>query len=419
MGYPLSMFLDKLIELKKELAQFNRSEVIFILCSMLCGFFICADYSLVRPISNAIFITAYGAKAFPYAWLALAPFSLLIITVYNRLLPKFSCSKLLSCIIAVIVIGNLSAVFLLKRGGSFPFIYYIWKDVYVLLLFQQLWAMIHATVSLKRAHFLYGILFAAGALGGVFGSLIPGFFALKMGSETLLIFSAPILFTLLLLYTYALKHSRIDSRLPPTESRGVQQGLKQIAGSRVLLFILLIVIFMQTASTLLDFQFNTSLQAAISMKDLRTEYTGRVMSLVNIISFSIQLGGGFLLLTLLGLKRAHLIIPMILLSNAILSMFFPLFSIVTLSFITIKAFDFSLFTIVKEMLYIPLKTEEKFHAKSVIDVFAYRSAKAIAAIMILFTPFLSGILLFIFVIWIAAGRYFFTYDQNFSYYTKK
>ena len=413
------MFLEKLIAFKKELAQFSRSEAIFFFCSMLCGFFICADYALVRPVSNAVFITAYGAKMFPYAWLAMAPFSLLVITVYNRLLPKFTCSKLLSCMIAVIIVINFSAVFLLKQEGSFPFIFYIWKDIYVLLLFQQLWAMIHATVSLKRAQFLYGVLFAAGALGGVFGSLIPGFFALKMGSETLLIFSAPILLALLLLYTYALKHSRIDSRLPPTESRGVQEGLKQIAGSRVLLFILLIVIFMQTASSLIDFQFNTSLQAAISMKDLRTEYTGRVMSLVNTISFLIQLGGGFLLLAFLGIKRAHLLIPMILLSNAILALFFPVFSIVTLSFITIKAFDFSLFGIVKEMLYIPLKTEEKFHAKSVIDVFVYRSAKALAALVILLTPFLTGILLFIFVIWIAASRYFFTYDQNFSYYADK
>lgn len=413
------MFLDKLIEFKKELAQFSRSEVIFIFCSMLCGFFICADYSLVRPVSNAVFITAYGAKAFPYAWLAMIPCSLFVITVYNRLLPKVSCSTLLRCIVALILAGNLSAVFLLKQGGSFPFIFYIWKDLYVLLLFQQLWAMIHATVSLKRAQFLYGLLFATGALGGIFGSLIPGFFALKMGSESLLVFSAPILLALLLIYSFALKHSRIDSRLPPTQNGGIHEGIKQIAGSRVLLFILLIVVFMQTASTLIDFQFNSSLQAAISMKDMRTEYTGRVMSLVNTISFLIQLGGGFLLLAFLGIKRAHLLIPMVLLTNAILSLFFPLLSIVTLSFITIKAFDFSLFGIVKEMLYIPLKTEEKFHAKSVIDVFVYRSAKALAALMILLTPYLSIVLLFIFIVWIAASRYFFTYDQNFSYYADK
>ena len=413
------MFSEKLSAFKKEFAGFSRKEVIFILCCMVCGFCICADYSLIRPVINAIFITEYGAKAFPYAWLALAPFSLIIISFYNRLLPKFSCVKLLSFIVAVIIVGNLSAVFLLKKGMGFPFVYYIWKDVYVLLLFQQLWAMIHATISLKRAQFLYGLMFAAGALGGVCGSLIPGFFAMRMGSESLLMFSAPILVFLVLFYNVALKNSGLDSHMPPTERRGVQEGLKQIARSRILLFIMLIVILMQMASALLDFQFNTALQEAITMKDLRTEYMGRVMSLVNTLSFLIQLGGGFILLAFLGLKRAHLLIPLILLTNAVVSLFFPIFSIMTLSFITIKAFDFSLFGIVKEMLYIPMKTEEKFHAKSVIDVFAYRAAKALAASVILLTPYLTGILLFIFVIWIAASRYFLSNEEKFSYYGNK
>jgi ATP/ADP translocase len=56
---------------------------------------------------------------------------------------------------------------------------------------------------------------------------------------------------------------------------------------------------------------------------------------------------------------------------------------ISAAFITIKAFDFSLFGVLKEMLYIPLRKEEKFQAKSIIDVFAYRSAKAVAAGFIL------------------------------------
>lgn len=413
------MILEKLRALKKELATFSSAEVVFILCCMVCGFCICADYSLVRPVANALFLTSYGAKSFPYAWMAVAPFSLLIISLYNRLLPKYSCIKLLASIVTVILITNLSAIYLLKRGGGYPFVFYVWKDVYVLLLFQQLWGMIHATVTLKRAQFLYGILYAAGALGGIVGSLIPGFFALKFGSEHLLVFSVPTLGILLLAYHQALKRSGLDPRLPPTQRRGVQEGIKQIARSRILVYILLIVVFMQTASTLLDYQFNTSLQDAISLKDLRTEYTGRVMSIVNTLSFVIQLGGGFVLLAFLGLRRAHVLIPFVLLSNGVIALFFPLFSVMTLSFVTIKAFDFSLFVMVKEMLYIPLKTEEKFHAKSVIDVFAYRSAKALAAGMILLAPHLTPILVFIFVVWIASGRYFLREEKKLSYYSNK
>jgi ATP/ADP translocase len=62
---------------------------------------------------------------------------------------------------------------------------------------------------------------------------------------------------------------------------------------------------------------------------------------------------------------------------------------ISVAFITIKAFDFSLFGVLKEMLYIPLKQEEKFQAKSIIDVFAYRSAKALASCLILVLQWLG------------------------------
>ncbi|OGN64311.1 MAG: hypothetical protein A3G30_06025 [Chlamydiae bacterium RIFCSPLOWO2_12_FULL_49_12] len=407
------MILGKIRLLKKELATFSRRERIFILSSMLCGFCICADYALVRPVSNALFITAYGSSYFAYAWLAMIPCNFLLLELYNRLLPRYSCLYLLGGMLFLIALGNGAAFFLLSKEGPYPFFYYIFKELYVMLLFQQLWAMIHATVSFQRAQYLYGLFFAVGALGGIFGSLIPGFFAFKMGSETLLLFSLPCALLLFFFYRSALTHSGIDPLLPPTKKGGVKEGFKQIASSKLLLFILFIVLFMQTSSSLIDFQFNSYLEKTIFQKDLRTEFTGRVMTLVNTLSFLIQTGGGFLLLSWLGLRRTHLLIPLFLLNNAIAFLFFPLLGMITLSFITIKAFDFSLFSIVKEMLYIPLTTEEKFHAKSIIDLFAYRSSKGIAAALILcfqllypahLGSFVTSCLILLFFFWILSVR---------------
>jgi ATP/ADP translocase len=63
------------------------------------------------------------------------------------------------------------------------------------------------------------------------------------------------------------------------------------------------------------------------------------------------------------------------------------------------------------VLYIPLKPDEKFRAKAVIDVFAYRSSKAIASLLILglqsllgmaFFPLLGGCCIVLFLLWIVA-----------------
>ena len=55
----------------------------------------------------------------------------------------------------------------------------------------------------------------------------------------------------------------------------------------------------------------------------------------------------------------------------------------SLCFGAVKALDYSIFGIIKEQLYIPLGINEKFKAKAIIDVFAYRSSKALASLLIL------------------------------------
>jgi ATP/ADP translocase len=76
----------------------------------------------------------------------------------------------------------------------------------------------------------------------------------------------------------------------------------------------------------------------------------------------------------------------------------------------IKAIDFSLFGIVREMLYIPMKIEEKFRAKAIIDVFAYRTSKALVSLCVLglqifagaeLLPYVSYLTVSILILWIA------------------
>jgi ATP/ADP translocase len=59
----------------------------------------------------------------------------------------------------------------------------------------------------------------------------------------------------------------------------------------------------------------------------------------------------------------------------------------------LKSIDFSLLGVIREMLYVPLKLDEKFRAKAIIDVFAYRSAKAIVSLGTLILQLVAGIYL--------------------------
>lgn len=401
-------------------------EHLFIVTAMLCSFFISMDYAIVRPVSNALFITDYGVSFFPYAWLFSIPLNLLLVGLYNKYLPKLGCLKTyLTLAIAVILINCTCAIWI-QKIPFLSFFLYIWKDAYIMLIFQQVWSLIHVNVSVEKSKYLYGFFFGIGGLGSLLGSLFPSFLAVKIGSESLLYITLPLYVVLSVLYVIMLKQSKQAETFTLEKKQGIEtilHGLKLIAGSRVLVFVSLAVIFMQVISTLVDFQFNTFLEGLVAEKDLRTQYSGRIQTIGQAFTTAMQFLGTYFLVRFFGVKRLHVGIPMILCIISIFCFLFPAFGMITFTFIILKTFDFSLFSIVKEMLYVPLNSDEKFRAKAFIDVFLYRFAKAFASLIILslqallstsLLPILNATIVFIFTIWIAVAMYQLK-ETDFSY----
>lgn len=360
---------------------------LFLLFAILCNFLICAEYATIRPVSNALFLTSYGADFLPYAWLATIPLNFLLIAWYNKYLPKWGCHKTFLVTIGLVILGNLFCALFIKQFSWLPFVFYVWKDVYIMLSFQQLWSVIHSNVVFSKAKYLYGIFYGIGACGALAGSMLSGFFAVALGSETLLFVTLPFYLLLAVFYTYALKSTQdgmqIEEGREKSSLAAFLHSFKLIRSSQLLIFILCIVLCMQLSSTLIDYQFNHFLETHITDKDWRTQYTGRILGIVQIITMALQFVGSFLFIHFFGVKRSHFFIPLVLGASSLAFLAFPTFGFITLCYMSVKSFDFSLFSIVKEMMYIPLKSDEKFRAKAFIDVFAYRSSKAIAAFMIL------------------------------------
>jgi len=375
---------------KEEILQLTRTQRIFIFCAMVCGFCITADYGIVRPVSNSIFMTEHGSDIFPYAWLAIVPLNFLLVELYNRFLSRLGVQRMFITIILCIAVVNTFCAIFMTKIPFLAFFFYVWKEIYIMLLFQQLWSVIHSTIQMGQAKLLYGLVFAFGGIGGIVGSILPGFFAISMGTPNLVFASLPLFTILTFSFTYMLRHSSVSKEETAQKPiRNFWQGVGAIRNSKYLSFILIIVVLMQVATTLIYYQFNAMLESSIPEQDIRTEYSGKVFAIINLMTVIFQVFGSFLFLHFFGLKRSHLLLPLILCFNALGSLVIPSFAMISVAFITIKAFDFSLFGVLKEMLYIPLKQEEKFQAKSIIDVFAYRSSKAIAAALILILQFLG------------------------------
>lgn len=395
------------------LSKINFHEKVFILLGLFCSFLINLEASITKAVSNSLFIHAYGFEFLPYAWLALVPLNFLVVNFYNKFIPRIGIFYMFLCTTVVTGIISVCAAFFIFDFASFPFLLYIWKDLYILLMFQQLWSMLAATISSDQAKYLYGLFWGVGGVGAVTGSFFPGFMATMLGTEKLLLVTLPFYLILLVAYFSALKVRndylakepiKFDQKKPSS----FLEGAKLIRKSKILLFIFLIVIFMQVASTLIDFQFNQTLSNYISNKDLRTQYLGRFFGMVNGMNVLLQFFGSYFVLNFLGVKKTHFLIPVylgVLMMGYLVS---PTFFLLALSYGSIKALDYSIFGVVREMLYIPLNVEEKFQGRAVIDVFVYRTSKALASCCIIglgffnqlkLDPMITKVLVMIFAVW--------------------
>jgi ATP/ADP translocase len=397
---------------KQELSSLKTQEKWFVFYAMLLGFCISSEYAITRPASHALFLTVFTSNLIPWLWLATVPVNLLIIFLYNRFLPALGPIRMwgiLSC--GIMLVNGLTGLFF----GTFPEIIFfqcIWKDIYILLMFKQMWSMIHVTIAANRAKYLYGMIFATGTIGSCVGSCVPSFFATDIGSETLFFFTLPAYLILLTIYRAAWNKSLLPEH-PWTraaiENPSPTEGFSLVSKNRLLLAILLLVIAMQVSSGFMEFRFNAYLEQSILDKDLRTAYCGQLFGLTNILSMVLQGFGSFLLIHWMGLRKTHFLIPYVLLGSAICTWMVPSFGWISLSYVLLKAIDFSLFSVGREMLYIPFDLDEKFRAKAVIDVFAYRSSKALVSLSILSLQAIAGLYLLelasyvsiaVFVLWI-------------------
>lgn len=397
---------------------FSRQEKGFIAFAMLSVMLISAEYASLRPTSNALFLTLFSIRAYPWVWLATVPLNFLAVYFYNRFLPKWGPLRMFCAFIFLTILVNGLAGILYEWAPQFIFFQFAWKDIYVLFMFKQLWSMIHSTIAASRTKYLYSCIYGMGMVGALLGGLIPSFLASLIGSEKILFLTLPLYSALLLTYTLAFRRSGVQQQnfeADLTQDSRPKEAFTLIRRSPALLVILALVLFMQGSAALMEYQFNAHLELNILEKDLRAAYYGKSMLLAHFLSLSIQFLGGMAAIRFLGLKGSHLLVPILLGSSALACIAFPAFEVISFAFIFLKGLEYSIFGVIREMLYVPLALDAKFRAKAIIDVFAYRTSKAAVSLSLLGMQVLMGSFLLlmasylsmiVFIGWLAAVALF-------------
>jgi len=388
-----------------EIREMDLTEKLFVAFAMVVCFCVAGEYAITRPASTSIFLSFYSTKHLPFVWLATVPLNLLIVSLYNRFLPRLGPLNMLALTIFLVAAINASCAFLVSSTPSLIFLQFVWKDVYILLMFKQLWSLIHTTIPQAKAKYLYGLIYGMGTVGSILCSLIPSFLAIDVGSNVLFLFTLPLYAVLFWAYRKAFSKSaltgQVFQKVIEEDPCKLKDSFSLLRKNSFLMALLLLVVFMQVSVGLMEYQFNSYLELNIAELDERTAYCGRITGIVNALSGLFQCVGSFFLVHMLGLRGSHLFIPCILFANMLVFLCFPSFAMISSAFVFLKSVDFSLFGVIREMLYIPLRLDEKFRAKAIIDVFAYRTSKALASCLIILLQFIAGVYLLSWVSYIS------------------
>ncbi len=356
-----------------------------IACLCLLAFFLIGSYALSRPAIDSLFLKHHSADELPYVWLMAAVCAAFVITIYNRFNTRYPLLKIFG--ISAILSGLILALCLVGYRFEIPGVVYglyLWKEIYIVLLVEIFWSFADVTFNIKTARWTYGVLLGTGSAGGFIGNMLVGQLAKSVGTANGLWWVVPILFI-----CWFISAVFMSLTPDPSAKKDIHKKIPKwahsieiVQKSTYLFPLLLLVCIVQICISLIDYQFNVTLVGNYPDTDMRTDIMGRAYAGIDLIAVSLQLLSGPIL-RIFGVAKTLLSIPLILGGVACAFLLVPRFGMMLAIKIASKCFDYSLFRASKEILYIPLKHDEKIQGKALIDILIYRIAKGISSLILI------------------------------------
>lgn len=371
--------MKSLLNLHKALNPDQRKISLFIFITY---FLVLFSYPMVRSTTGALFYEAYTSSDYSMASFVGVVALMVMIFINNQLQVKLGVHKVYFFTGLLTIVVMLGSFFFYQQGvKQMAFVMFATKEAYIVLLIHTCLAFANAFYELDVFKMIIGPIGAIGSIGGIIGGQLTSQLA-KMegyGTEVILIFSLVIIFfTVLSFYKTSTANVRGLS-----ETRSITP-LRAVKGVRkYVILIASIVALSQFVIFIADLQFNMVFEKVVTAKNDRTAYLGKFYSYINVVSLFLQFIVLPYLLTSFRLRSIFLFVPVLYLILVFggLGLGAAQIFVVATVFIAMKGTDYSIFSAAKEVMYHPLLSLQKFGAKYITDMFIYRLAKALIALI--------------------------------------
>jgi len=428
----------------KAIIDIRRSEVPLALLMFAYFFLIITTFWILKPLKKGLFIEHYeqhgvtlGSLAHfsaPQAELVAKVLNMVVafaaVVVFTWLVGRFRRQHLTFIFSGFFLVSYaLYAVGMQAPGDATVWTFYLFGDLYSTLMVATFFAFLNDSVTPDASKRLYGLIGLGGVTGGVFGSTTLRAFIGSVSAAGWLWICAG-LGVVVVVVAYAAgrvvdgdpeRRGALAKPPPPdgVAARGEKanpaiEGARLVFQSPYLLSIVAIVGLYEIVSTVIDFQFTSTIAHYLEGPAIGRQFA-TVFAITNGVAMVVQLFLTSFVMTRLGVGAALLVLPAAALLGSGAFMAMPVLWMGSLLNTADNAFSYSINQSAKEALYVPTSAEEKYKAKAFIDMFVQRVAKAIAvfvslAITSMFDTFSSIRWLSVFTIvvlglWMFAARY--------------
>lgn len=368
---------------KEDIKRFGMLAITFL--------FLIGTYWLMRPLKDALFINIVGKLYLPYAKIASLCFIIPLLLFYAKLVDWFSRDKLfyilttfyasLFAIIAFMLthptIGIANTV--TSKYRLLGWVIYLGVESFGSLIPGLFWAFVASTTDTSSAKKGFALIVAGGQIGSITGPTLATY-AEFFGMPMLAAFVAcGIIIIPFLIWNFVRVFPLVHAA--PTQGAkkkgsGPIEGLRLLLSKPYLLGILGVSTLYEVVGTILDYQMKFAASETYNSVEKVAAFFGLYGQCANGLSLAFALLGTSYIIRRFGLTLSLIAFPATVAAVVCCVWFAPSLWMLFGAMVAVKGLSYALNNPCKEIMYIPTSKDIKFKAKSWIEGFGGRGAKA-------------------------------------------
>jgi ATP:ADP antiporter, AAA family len=390
-------------------------------------FVLLTSYYVLKVIREPLILASGGAELKAYASGGIAILLLFAVPAFGFLASRVNRVKLLTTM-QLIFIGCLIAFYVLARARApVGLAFYLWLGVYNMFVVSNFWSFANDLYTQEQGKRLFPIVGVGGSVGAILGARAPEWLKSMFGIYELFLVVAAALVVSIVIYRIVDRRERFerDARntvaltkpeaVHPVERDG---GFKLVLSDKYLRVMAAMVMTASLINTVGEYVVSKMSDegaaehaaAAVSAYEAdhpaataeqRDEVAGKAKkafygsffsdyySLVNLVSFLLQLFIVARVIQILGVRAGLFVTPIVVLAGSVGFLLFTTLSTIRVTKTAENSLDYSLQNTLRQALFLPTSRASKYKAKAAIDTFFIRTADAVAGL--LFVPLLVGV----------------------------